>query len=91
MNLSILRSFLCFMLVSCSAYCLTLKMEAVCSSETSVDFHWIAQCYIPEDRTLDSHCCETLKSNKTCIVVVEPDGSSQSIMEAHNKISLTVI
>jgi hypothetical protein len=28
----------CFMLVSCSAYSSTLKMEATCSSETSVDF-----------------------------------------------------
>jgi hypothetical protein len=30
----------CFMLVSCLAYSLTLKMEATCSSETSVDFKW---------------------------------------------------
>jgi hypothetical protein len=28
-----------FMLVSCHAYSSTLKMEATCSSETSVDFH----------------------------------------------------
>jgi hypothetical protein len=35
-----------------------LKMEAVCSSELSVDFHRTARLYIPGDRTLYSHCCE---------------------------------
>jgi hypothetical protein len=30
-------SFACFLLVSCLAYYSTLKMEAVCSSETSVN------------------------------------------------------
>jgi hypothetical protein len=30
---------LCFMLAYCVDYSSTLKMEAVCSSETSVDFH----------------------------------------------------
>jgi hypothetical protein len=29
-----------YTLVSCSAYSLTLKMEATCSSETLVDFLW---------------------------------------------------
>jgi hypothetical protein len=28
----------CFMLISCLVYSSTLKMEATCSSETSVDF-----------------------------------------------------
>jgi hypothetical protein len=32
-------------LVSCSAYSLTLKMEAICSSETSVEFQRSTQCY----------------------------------------------
>jgi hypothetical protein len=31
---------------------LTLKMEATCSSETSVNFQQTTQCYIPEGRTL---------------------------------------
>jgi hypothetical protein len=31
---------------------LTLKMEAKCSSETSVGFQWTTRRYIPEDRTL---------------------------------------
>jgi hypothetical protein len=30
----------------------TLKMEAACSSETSVDFQWTTGRYIQEDRTL---------------------------------------
>jgi hypothetical protein len=40
-------------LVSCWAYSSTLKMELMYSSETSVDFQWAAQRYIPEDSTLD--------------------------------------
>jgi hypothetical protein len=39
-------------LVSCSAYFLNLKMEAICSSETSVDFQRATRNYIPEDSTL---------------------------------------
>jgi hypothetical protein len=42
----------CFMLVSCLSYFLTLKMVAICSSETPVDFYTTARSYIPEDRTL---------------------------------------
>jgi hypothetical protein len=38
-----------FMLVSCSAYSLTLKMEAICSAASSVDFQRTTQSYIPED------------------------------------------
>jgi hypothetical protein len=45
--------------VSCSAYS-TLKMEAVCFSETSVAFHLTTRCYIPEYRTLHKHHCENL-------------------------------
>jgi hypothetical protein len=55
-----------FTLISCSAYS-TLKME-VCSSETSVDFKWATQRYIPEDSTLHNHRCENLKPYKLCVV-----------------------
>jgi hypothetical protein len=48
----------------CSAF-LTLKMEAICSSETSVDFQWSTCRYISEDRTLHNHRCENLKSYVT--------------------------
>jgi hypothetical protein len=51
-----------FTLVSCLIYSSTLMMEGKCSSETSVDFQWTTQHYIPEDRTLQNHCCENLKS-----------------------------
>jgi hypothetical protein len=37
-------------------------IKAVCSSETSADFHLIALHYIPDDRTLHSHHYENLKS-----------------------------
>jgi hypothetical protein len=30
----------------------TLMMEAICSFKMLVDFHWTAQHYSPEDRTL---------------------------------------
>jgi hypothetical protein len=39
-----------------------LRMEAICSSESSVDFHWTIRRYIPEDRTLHIFRCENLKS-----------------------------
>jgi hypothetical protein len=37
-------------------------MEAICSSETSVDFQRVTRRYIPEDSTLHNHRCENLKS-----------------------------
>jgi hypothetical protein len=50
-------------LISCSAYSLTQKMEAICSTETSVDFHRTTRRFIPEDSiTLYNHRCENLKS-----------------------------
>jgi hypothetical protein len=41
-----------FTLVSCSAYFSTLNMEAICSSEMSVDFQRTTWRYIPESSTL---------------------------------------
>jgi hypothetical protein len=37
-------------------------MEAICSSETSVDFQRTTRRYIPEDGTLHNHHCENLKT-----------------------------
>jgi hypothetical protein len=46
-------AFCRFIRVSCLAYCSTLKMEAVCFSETSVDFQLTARRrYIPEKKNL---------------------------------------
>jgi hypothetical protein len=42
----------CFMRFSCLAYFFTLKMEAICSSETSVNFHRPTQRCTPKDRAL---------------------------------------
>jgi hypothetical protein len=39
-----------------------VKLEAVCSSETSVDFQRTTRRYIPEDRTLHEHRCENRRS-----------------------------
>jgi hypothetical protein len=41
-----------FTLVSFLAYSPTLKMEAICSFETSVDFQRTTRRYIPEDNAL---------------------------------------
>jgi hypothetical protein len=46
-----------FMLVSCLVYSSTMNIEVTSSSETSVDFRWTTQNYIPEDRTLQSTTC----------------------------------
>jgi hypothetical protein len=42
------------------AYSSTLKMEAICSTGTSVDFHRTTWRYIPENRTLHIHLCGNL-------------------------------
>jgi hypothetical protein len=49
-------------LVSCSAYSSILKMEAIYSSETSVDFQRTTRCNILEASNLPNHRCENLKS-----------------------------
>jgi hypothetical protein len=50
-------------LVTCLAYPSTLKMEAICFSETSVDFHRSTPKYIPEHRTVHGYRYENLKSS----------------------------
>jgi hypothetical protein len=48
----------------------TLNMEVICSWDTSVDFQLTTRCYIPEDRKVCNHCCESIKSYSTVIGVV---------------------
>jgi hypothetical protein len=48
-------------LVSCLSYSLTLKMEQLCSSETSVDIQGTTWRYTPEDGTLHNRRCENPK------------------------------
>jgi hypothetical protein len=59
-----------FMLVSCSAYFCTLKMEVIFSSETSADIQRTTRSYIPEDYNLHNHRCENLKSYVYIIVII---------------------
>jgi hypothetical protein len=59
-----------FRLVSCSAYSSALKMEATCSSETSVDFERTTRRSISEDRTLRNHR-ENLKSYICILLFIE--------------------
>jgi hypothetical protein len=42
----------CFVLVSCFVYSSILKIEAKCSSESSLDFQHATRRCIPEDRTV---------------------------------------
>jgi hypothetical protein len=43
---------LLLLLVSSLAYSSTLEKEAICTSETSADFHQTMPCYFPEDGDL---------------------------------------
>jgi hypothetical protein len=56
-------------------YCLphqgALMMEAVCTSETSVNFKGTTQHYIPEDSELHTCCRENLKSHTFRILTVK--------------------
>jgi hypothetical protein len=51
-----------FTLVFAQLILSTLQMEAICSSETSVDTQRTTRHYIPEDGTLHNHYCENFKS-----------------------------
>jgi hypothetical protein len=44
------------------------KMEAICSSEMSVDTQWTTQRYIPEYGNFHNHRCENLKSYEQVLV-----------------------
>jgi hypothetical protein len=50
-----------FTLISCSVYSSTLKMEAICSSETSVGSQRTTRRCIPEDGALHNNRYENLK------------------------------
>jgi hypothetical protein len=50
------------MLVSYLTYLSTLNMEAICTSETSVDFRRITRRYVLENGILNNHLRENLKS-----------------------------
>jgi hypothetical protein len=60
-NLALIASS--FILVFWLAYSYTLKMEATCSSETSVDFQQNTRRYTSEGKIIHNHYCENLKSS----------------------------
>jgi hypothetical protein len=45
---------------------IALMMEAVNTSETSINFYQTTWCNIPEDSHLHTHCCENLKYQQKC-------------------------
>jgi hypothetical protein len=47
----------------------TIKKEAICASETSVDFHRTTQLYDPDNITLQSHRCKNNKFNILYFVI----------------------
>jgi hypothetical protein len=55
------QSEISFTLVYCWTYS-ALNVDAIYSSETSVDFQPTRRHYIPKDSTLHNHRCENLKS-----------------------------
>jgi hypothetical protein len=60
------------LLVSCLVFCSTLKMEAIRSSDKSVDLHRTTRHYNLEDiprSALPSRHCENLKSSKVIVQV----------------------
>jgi hypothetical protein len=71
-----------FTLVSSSAYSSVLKIKAICSSETSVDFQRNTRCYFPEDGTLQGWCYFNVQNEThyTKFLVVIPILTSQCIL-----------
>jgi hypothetical protein len=46
----------------------TLKIEAACFFETSMDFFLTGRCYIQENKTVHSHCSENMNSELSVLV-----------------------
>jgi hypothetical protein len=67
-----------FLLKLCSS---ALKMEAICSSETSVATRQTTRRHIPEDDTLHNHRCENLKFCK--YILLSGYWSLMSCSEVH--------
>jgi hypothetical protein len=61
----------------------TLKMEAICSSETSIEARRTTRHPIPEDDTLHNHRCENLKSYCTMVTCVPPALTLKCLHFAH--------
>jgi hypothetical protein len=69
----------CFMLVSCLTYSSTLKMDAICSSETCVEFHRTTRHYIPEGRTLFyKHSVSLFNGAVSAVIIIVASQTSRS-------------
>jgi hypothetical protein len=77
------------MLVSCSAYS-TLKMEATCCSETSVDFQRTTRRYIPEDSTLQDKKFDQ-KWQWTCMQAQQFNSVRTSYVKLHMKLTKSMM
>jgi hypothetical protein len=55
-----------------------MKMKAICSSETLVDFQWNTWCHTPQDITLHKHHYENLKS---CSYIANKDAEKLPTFE----------
>jgi hypothetical protein len=61
----------CSVLVYCLIYSLTLKMEALCSSKTALNFGSLHS--VPVGSIHHSHCHESVTSNISLIYVLIPN------------------
>jgi hypothetical protein len=69
-NIALNRALLdtCLMFVFCLVYSSTLKMAAITSCETLVDFYRTTWWYMPEGTSFQSHRCENLRSRNHAII-----------------------
>jgi hypothetical protein len=72
-----------FLLATYLGYSSTLKMDAVCSSKTSVNFEWTTWHDVSEDITLHSHQCEELKPTYKLAVSVKKVCCAKAIKFSH--------
>jgi hypothetical protein len=61
---------ICFTTVSCLAYFRPWKWRRHAPPKRLVDFQRTIRRYIPEDRTLDNHRCENIKSYKGNLICI---------------------
>jgi hypothetical protein len=74
-----------FVLVSCFTYYSTLKKEAICSSETSVDFQRATRRYIPEYKTLHNQRYEN-RNPIWHISVTKSNFQTVTLLKSYSKI-----
>jgi hypothetical protein len=76
--------------IKAAHYSSTLKMEAEDSSETFVNFYQTTRRHIPEDNYLPSHWCESLKSHKDMLSIIQNTPWSINIGTGQGLINMQV-